>query len=143
MADPPIAAAVPPAATAAGEGSPKTEEMTSKEADGGTEEGVAPAGTLAAEDDASGQRGVAQVEGAPDDQVVVVELEDGAGEEEEGEDLGDDQRQPVGGEGCQNAHGGDALRLCCLFLVTEAALEMRMYDSQWLRGGRACCCAPK
>ena len=66
-----------------------------------------------------------------------------AGEEEEGEDLGDDQRQPVGGEGCQNAHGGAALRLCCLFLFEEAALEMRMYDSQWLRGGRACCCAPK
>ena len=85
---------------------------------------MASAGTFAAEDDASGQRGVTQVEGAPDDQVVVVELEDGAGEEEEGEDLGDDQRQPVGGEGCQNAHRGAALRLCCLFLFTEAALEM-------------------
>ena len=65
---------------------------------------MSPTGTFPSKDDAAGQQRVAQVKGTPDDKVVVVQLEDGAGEEEEGEDLGNDQRQPVGRKACQEAH---------------------------------------
>ena len=71
---------------------------------------MSPTGTFPSKDDTASQQGVAQVKGTPNDKVVVVQLEYGTGEEEEGQDLGNDQRQSVGRKGCQEAHAVLAAR---------------------------------
>ena len=53
---------------------------------------MSPTGTFPSKDDTASQQGVAQVKGTPYDKVVVVQLKDGTGEEEEGEYFGNDQR---------------------------------------------------
>lgn len=74
-------------------------------------------GTFPSKDDTAGQQGVAQVKGTPNDKVVVVQLEDGTGEEEKGQDFGNDQRQSVGRKGCQEAHVTLAANLQVLHAV--------------------------